>query len=229
METWDDLTFWSSGEWDAVQEKLFDLEQKGVKVCPVEKSMFEAMHVTPFKDVRVVIFGQDPYPNPADACGIAFSLPPELPGPSLLPFRKMPPSLINIFKEYSDDLKLPFPTSGDLTPWCKQGVFLWNIYPTCEAWKPLSHKWPEWELLTKEIISELGKRGLVFVGMGRVAQSWMTELTSNNTVINTVHPSPRASISTERRQRPTFLGCKLFSRINAALADQALPTINWRL
>src|SRR5688572_2938736 len=135
MDTWEELDYWPSGEFQVVDERLEDLLKAKVPFNPSKEALFNALDLTSFMDTKVVIIGQDPYPSKKYATGVAFSIPPEIPP------KEFPPSLVNIFTEYTNDLRYPSPTCGDLTPWAKQGVLLWNAYPSCEEGKPGSHHW----------------------------------------------------------------------------------------
>lgn len=219
---WEDLDYWRTGEWQVVQERLDD----DPGFCPRRDLMFEAMVQTPFEKTRVMIVGQDPYPDPEMACGLAFSVP-------LTSSRvksKLPPTLINIFDEYVADLHLPRPTNGSLIPWAQRGVMLWNAYPTCKIGQSMSHRWSEWEPLTREMISTLctenTKLGLnvVFVLIGSASRSFATNVTGDHPVVETAHPSPLA-----RRAKNPFKGSRVFSSVNAKLAEKFMETIDWRL
>lgn len=215
--TWDDLAFWNSKEWQTLQERLDAQEQS---INPNRHLLFASIDSVDFNDVKVVVLGQDPYPNPVLATGIAFSIPEEY-------SNKFPPSLSNILKEYSDDLHLPTPVCGDLTRWCGQGVLLWNVIPTCETWKPLSHyDWVEWRTLTQEIIETLSKRCIVFAFLGGVAREFTKFVnTQDSDVIETSHPSPRGNINSKN----PFLGSRIFTTINTKLVERGIPPVDWRL
>jgi uracil-DNA glycosylase len=209
---WNSLDYWKSGEWQVVMERLHDLRKHGLSHCPERRDLFNALKATPFEAVRVAIIGQDPYPNPDDATGIAFSVREDR--------KPYPASLGNIFTEYHSDLGYPYPTSGSLTPWCEQGVLLWNAYPSCEKGKPGSHHWDEWIPLTQEIVEKLDGREnhVVFVFLGRAAASF-SKYVNSNVVITTSHPSTLSA-------NKGFIGSKIFTRINSYLGNNP---INWRL
>jgi uracil-DNA glycosylase len=212
---WKELDYWASGEWQVVSERLDDLKKKSVLWCPGRRNLFSVFRICPFDSVRVVIMGQDPYPNPALATGVAFSIPPSVPKD------KYPPTLKNILKEYEDDLHYGPPVSGDLSPWCKSGVLLWNTIPSCEALRPTSHHWPEWEYLTREIIEKLDRKDIVFILLGRFAREYAKHITRSD-VIETSHPSPLGA-------KYGFLGSRIFTTANGKLCEQGLDPINWRL
>ena len=138
-------------------------EKKHHTVYPAGENIFNAFNSTPFKQVKVVIIGQDPYHGAGQAHGLAFSVQDGIP---------FPPSLLNIFKEYSDDLKLPMPTSGNLTKWAQQGVFLLNTVLTVRANQAHSHKDRGWEKFTDHVIHTIsqGKENVVFILWGKPAQ-----------------------------------------------------------
>lgn len=219
MNTWDDLTYWSSPEWRIVQDRL-----SKCKFNPRQENLFNALDAVPLVEVKVAILGQDPYPDPRMATGIAFSIPEDIVG--------FPPTLETIFKEYQDDLGLPKPTHGSLNYWCSQGVLLWNVIPSCEQLKSLSHDWYEWRVLTNQMVEALCKEGVVFVLLGAKARGFREiinyyELVSpgENILIELCHPSPRANASSKAK----FLGSRIFSTINDSLAALGRYHINWRL
>lgn len=210
---WQHLTFWKSGECQAFLERLDDL--KG-RYTPARRDLWRALSSVPFGNVRVCIVGQDPYPSPKYATGLAFSIPKAE--------KTFPLTLQQIFKEYEDDLHYPTPKSGDLSPWTDQGVLLWNAIPVCPEARPLSaYDWPEWRLLTEELIKQLGERGIVFCFLGGVAREFTKEVNlERSKVIETSHPSPRGSINA----KTPFQGSRIFTRINGLLGNNP---INWRL
>lgn len=214
---WEDLDFWNK-HWASVEEKLAKLRKSGVMVNPPEDKLLAAMDATPFDSVKVMFCGQDPYPDPGYCTGMAFSVPETV--------KVLPPTLQNILQEYSKDLGYPKPSNGSLKLWADRGVFLWNSIPTCSAYRSLSHKdWPEWKELTKEIIEKLNQKQVVFVFMGGVAREFASIVTSNKRLIETSHPSPRASAASYS----PFIGSRLFTRANAALCSTGQHSINWRL
>jgi len=217
MNTWDDMEFWKSKEWQIIQERLDGLDKSRIPYNPSRELLFAALDATPYDRTRVAIIGQDPYPSSSHATGIAFSVRKGL--------KVHPPTLINILKEYESDLTYPWPAEGDLTPWCEQGVLLWNSIPTCETGKAASHRWPEWEYLTKEIVEKLNEQQIVFAFLGSIAHNYSQYTDRRSEVICIAHPSPRASL----RAFNPFVGSRIFSTINVKLKDQGLPMIDWRL
>ena len=169
----------------------------------------------PFADVRVLIVGQDPYPTPGHPVGLSFSVDPGV--------RQLPPSLVNIFREYADDLGYPQPSNGDLTPWTERGVLLLNRVLTVEPGKPGSHRGKGWEEVTEQAIRALAKRDtpLVAILWGRDARN-LAPLLGSIPRIESAHPSPMSAHS-------GFFGTRPFSRANQLLASQGADPIDWRL
>lgn len=217
---WSDLNFWNSGEFQVCRERIDDDIRNGHGVVPSKASMFRALSATPLRETKVVILGQDPYPNAGHATGLAFSIPPEL-GPG-----DFPPTLRAIFAEYSRDLGYPSPAHGDLTKWAEEGVLLWNTIPSCRAGKSLSHDWPDgcWDFLTREIIRRCDDQGVVFAFLGAIAKRHLHEVKASP-VIQTSHPSPRGSLNS----KTPFVGSRLFSTINAKLVEIGHTPVDWRL
>ncbi|MDU0967650.1 MAG: uracil-DNA glycosylase [Actinomycetaceae bacterium] len=168
----------------------------------------------PFTDVKVLIVGQDPYPTPGHPMGLSFSV-----QPGVAP----PRSLVNIFTELVNDLGVPRPTSGDLTPWCEQGVMLLNRVLTVTPGRPASHQGRGWEKVTEHAIRALVARDqpLVAILWGRQAQS-LAPLMPGVDLIESPHPSP---LSASRG----FFGSRPFSRANAMLEQQGAQPVDWRL
>lgn len=218
MFNWDELPFFTSGEWQVIQERLDDLDHAKTLYCPARFNLFASLDATPFDQLRVVFMGQDPYPDARLATGLAFSIPKAE--------KRFPASLQNLFKEYCSDLGLSVPTSGDLTPWAKQGVLLWNALPTCIAGQPLSHEgWVEWQLLTQQIVEKASERQVVFAFLGGRARDYVKYVSEGNEVIVTSHPSPRGILNS----KTPLLGSRLFSTINDKLRKQGLDPVEWRL
>jgi len=185
-------------------------------VYPSHKDILKALEITPFETQKVVILGQDPYHGQNQAHGLAFSVPNGT---------KAPPSLVNIFKELSDDLNTAFPTSTDLTPWAKQGVLLLNTTLTVLGGQPLSHANIGWELLTDEILKYTNeqKEAMVFILWGSHAQKKLPLIDQRkHLIIKSPHPSPLSAYR-------GFFGSKPFSRANAFLASRKETLVNWQL
>lgn len=224
IKGWEGLKFFSSGEWQVCDERLHDCRKTARPGTdgfnPGRKSLFSALQATPAATCRVAIIGQDPYPQAEYATGLAFSI------PSKVPAGEWPPTLRTVFAEYQSDLHYPCPSNGDLTPWAKQGVLLWNAVPSCKTGHSLSQDWSEWEYLTREIIRTLSAIGVVYALLGQVARRYLSDIDlTNNSVILTSHPSPRGS----RSSHTPFVGSRLFSSINDKLTDMGREPIDWRL
>ncbi len=169
----------------------------------------------PLNDIRVLIVGQDPYPTPGNPVGLSFSVAPEV--------RRLPPSLINIFREYTADLGYPAPATGDLSPWSERGVLLLNRVLTVQPGQPGSHRGKGWEEVTDQAIRALAARHqpLVAILWGRDARS-LAPLLGRVPLIESAHPSPN---SADRG----FFGSRPFSRANALLAQQGAEPVDWKL
>ena len=169
----------------------------------------------PFSAVRVLIVGQDPYPTPGNPVGLSFSVAPDV--------RRLPPSLINIFREYTADLGYPAPATGDLSPWSERGVLLLNRVLTVQPGKPGSHRGKGWEEVTDQAIRALAARDVPLVAIlwGRDARN-LAPLLDGIPLIESAHPSPN---SADRG----FFGSRPFSRANALLAQQGAEPIDWKL
>jgi len=169
----------------------------------------------PLADVKVLVVGQDPYPTPGHPVGLSFSVAPEV--------RPLPPSLVNIFRELVDDLGVPAPSCGDLTPWADEGVLLLNRALTVGPGRAASHRGQGWETVTECAIRALVARGgpVAAILWGRDAQT-LTEVLGPVPWIGSAHPSP---LSAHRG----FLGSRPFSRVNQLLADQGGRPVQWML
>jgi uracil-DNA glycosylase len=169
----------------------------------------------PFDDVRVLIVGQDPYPTPGHPVGLSFSVAPTV--------RPIPRSLVNIFREYSEDLGYPAPSNGDLTPWTERGVLLLNRVLTVQPGKPGSHRGKGWEAVTGQAISALAARSapLVAILWGRDARN-LAPLLGDVPLVESAHPSPMSADS-------GFFGSRPFSRANGLLGGAGSEEIDWKL
>lgn len=217
MTTWDDLKFWKTGEWQVMQERLDDWDARKIKYCPKREFVFASLDEVPLTEVKVLILGQDPYPDPKYATGVAFSIPPNV--------KKFPPTLDMIFKEYVNDLHYDYPTSGDLRPWLRQGVLLSNSIPTCYEGDSLSHNYPEWTTFTRELVETVSRFEIVCCFLGSIAREHAKYCDNASKVIEASHPSPRGN----RFGKQPFIGSRIFSRINAELKTLGKTPINWRL
>jgi uracil-DNA glycosylase len=187
----------------------------GRRYLPVGDLVLRAFK-QPFADVKVLIVGQDPYPTPGHPVGLAFSVAPSV--------KRLPGSLVNIFREYSDDLGYPTPTNGDLTPWAERGVLLLNRVLTVEPGKPGSHRGKGWEEVTEQAIRALAARDkpLVAILWGRDARNTAAFLGPRIPRIESAHPSPMSANS-------GFFGTCPFSRANQLLQRQNAEPVDWKL
>jgi len=186
----------------------------GRSYLPSSADVLRAFHA-PLDGVRVLIVGQDPYPTPGHAMGLSFAVHRDV--------RPLPRSLINIYRELMDDLGVPLPSSGDLSPWSEQGVMLLNRVLTVRPGTPASHRGLGWETVTDHAIRALVARGgpLVAILWGNAAQT-LRPLLGETPVIASTHPSP---LSASRG----FFGSRPFSRANELLAQQDAAPVDWLL
>lgn len=189
------------------------IERQHNRVYPSQEHLFRAFSLCPYKQVKVVILGQDPYHTPGAADGLAFSTPHGL---------KMPPSLRNIFKELQDDLNITR-LSTDLSDWAKQGVLLLNTVLSVQAHHAHSHAHLGWEVWVKDVIIDLNHshHPICFVLWGKHAQRFEPMITQpHHLILKSSHPSPLSA-------HQGFFGSKPFSQINAFCLDHALTPIEW--
>jgi uracil-DNA glycosylase len=203
-------------EMHALSEFLRAEKRAGKRIYPHGTEIFAAFAATPFAAVKVVILGQDPYHGPGQAHGLCFSVRPGVP---------VPPSLLNIFAEIENDLGLPRPDHGCLTPWAQRGVLLLNSVLTVQAGMAGSHQGKGWEGFTDRVIDELnrGPEHLVFLLWGSYAQAKGKLIDGRrHCVLKAPHPSP---LSAHRG----FLGCRHFSKTNQYLESQNQAPVDWSL
>ena len=187
----------------------------GRRYLPAGENVLRAFK-QPFAEVRVLIVGQDPYPTPGHAVGLSFSVAPEV--------RRLPGSLVNIFREYSEDLGYPTPTTGDLTPWAERGVLLLNRVLTVQPGKPGSHRGKGWEEVTEQAIRALAARKtepLVAILWGRDART-LAPLLEGIPAVESAHPSPYSAAN-------GFFGSRPFSRANHLLEQEGAQPVDWKL
>ncbi|MGN1208624.1 MAG: uracil-DNA glycosylase [Christensenellales bacterium] len=197
-------------------QNFLDEEYKNYTIYPKAENIFNALNLVKFDDVKVVILGQDPYHEPGQAHGLAFSV----------ESGTLPPSLQNIFKEIKNDLGIEMtPNQGNLTAWAKQGVLLLNTVLTVRRGQANSHKNKGWEILTSKILELLNNRQkpIVFLLWGSQAKSLGEKITNkNHLVLCSVHPSPLSAYA-------GFFGCKHFSKTNEFLIKNGENPINWKI
>ena len=185
-------------------------------IFPRALDIFNAFHYTSYKDVKVVILGQDPYHNIGQAHGLSFSV---------LEGVRKPPSLENIFKELNADLKIPIPNNGNLVKWTKEGVMLLNTVLTVRAHEANSHRNRGWEIFTDAVIKVLNDREdpVIFLLWGRPAQEKSKLITNpKHYILKAPHPSP---LSAHRG----FFGCRHFSKTNEILSTMGKEEIDWKI
>lgn len=191
-------------------------ERRRHQVLPAEDETFLALELTPPRIARVLILGQDPYPTPGHAHGLAFSVRPGV---------RPPASLRNIFRELHSDVGVPIPDNGYLVPWAAQGVLLLNAVLTVRAGKANSHAGKGWEHFTDAVIRVLARKRarVVFVLWGAYAQKKAALIDGDrHAIVTAPHPSP---LSAKRG----FFGSRPFSRINAELEAAGEKPIDWAL
>lgn len=189
-------------------------EYSKTRIYPDMYDIFNALRYTSFENTRTVIIGQDPYHGPGQAHGLCFSVKKGVP---------LPPSLVNIYKEITDDLGVAMPQHGDLTGWARQGVLLLNTVLTVRAGQPNSHKDKGWEIFTDRVISELDRKEtpVVFLLWGANAEKKARVITNPiHKKLITVHPSPLSAYR-------GFFGCRHFSKANKILSESGQEPIKW--
>ena len=196
--------------------KFLDEEYANHVIYPSRKNMYNAFFYTPLSEVKVVIFGQDPYHEPGQAMGLSFSVPEGT---------KVPPSLINIYKEIEIEYKQRFKnTSGDLTYLARQGVLLLNTVLTVREHQPLSHDNELYKEFTKDIVLALEKldQPIVYLLWGNNAKKMMKYITNeNHLVLTACHPSPLGAM------HGGWFGNNHFIKTNEFLSKNGVKTINW--
>lgn len=186
-------------------------------VYPPADDIFNALHFTPLKDVKVLVLGQDPYHNENQAHGLSFSVPTTQ--------KDIPPSLQNIYKELQEDLGCYIPNNGYLKKWAEQGVLLLNTVLTVRAHQANSHQGKGWEQFTDAIIQAVNAqdRPVVYMLWGRPAQNKIPMLTNEkHLILKAPHPSPLSAYR-------GFFGCKHFSQANAFLEKNGAKPIDWQI
>lgn len=206
---------WDSPNFKKFYNNVLKLYNKET-IFPPKDYIFNALKLTPYNNVKVVIVGQDPYHGVGEAHGLSFSVRDGI---------KVPPSLQNIYKELNSDLGINISTTGDLTKWAEQGVLLLNSVLTVKKDTPASHKGIGWEPLTDYIIRKLNSKEtpIVFILWGNFARSKKAYITNpKHLVIESAHPSPFSA-------NHGFFGSKPFSRTNQFLEQNKIQPIDWKL
>jgi uracil-DNA glycosylase len=198
-------------------QQFLERERRQYKIYPPEEDTFQALELTPYRDVNVLLLGQDPYPGPGQGHGLSFSVRKGVP---------IPASLRNIYKELvNDDVPFRIPNNGYLAPWAEQGMLMLNAVLTVRDHQPNSHKGKGWETFTDTIIASVNaKRSrVVFVLWGAYAQKKAALIdTARHRIVAAAHPSPLSA-------RNGFFGKKSFSSINKALKEAGKPEIDWQI
>ena len=214
---WDELLAdeWQKPYYQELRSFLIS-EYKNETVYPPAADIYNALRLTDYDDVKVVILGQDPYHEPNQACGMCFAVKPGNP---------LPKSLINIYREIHDDLGLNMSTNGYLVKWATQGVLLINTVLTVERGKANSHKGKGWEEFTDHVIQLLNRQDqpIVFLLWGNNARAKMSLLNNpRHLVLTAAHPSPLSAYN-------GFFGCRHFSRTNEFLEKNGIKPIDWKM
>lgn len=189
---------------------------QGQVVLPKRDEIFNALKLTPYEQVKVLLLGQDPYPNPSHAHGLCFSVRPEV--------RSLPMSLRNIYKELHNDVGFRIPNNGYLKPWARQGILLLNTVLTVRAGESNSHQGKGWERFTDRIIEQVDAKPkrVVFVLWGGRAQKKLSLIQhAHHAIVQCAHPSPLSARK--------FFGCRCFSQINRLLKEAGEGEIDWQI
>lgn len=196
--------------------EFLDYEYNHYIIYPKARDLYNALRYTSFKDTKVVIIGQDPYHEEGQAMGLSFSVNKGI---------KIPPSLVNIYKELYTDLMIEIPSHGNLEYWARQGVLLLNAVLTVRAHSANSHKNKGWEILTDTIIQKLNDKDspVVFLLWGKNAKEKAKYITNpKHLVLEAAHPSPLSAYN-------GFFGCHHFSKTNDFLIKNNLKPIDWQI
>ena len=198
-----------------MESKFLKSNTENMAIFPPIPSVFRALELVHFNEVKVLILGQDPYHGFGQANGLSFSVNKEI---------MIPPSLKNIFLELKNDLNIPISQHGDLTSWAEQKILLLNSVLTVEHGKPNSHQKLGWDKLTNKIITRLSQReNMIFVLWGNSALKKLNLIDDKkNKILSAPHPSPLSAYR-------GFFGCKHFSEINKILIENGSSEINWKL
>jgi uracil-DNA glycosylase len=215
-QIWQDLPFFHSTILANIVDQLDGLIAQGETIVPPPEQMFHALTLTPFSATKVVILGQDPYPTPNDAHGLAFSYQGR---------GRLPASLKVILNELETDTGLMSLMTGDLTPWARQGVLLMNAALSTEAGRSGAHMKMGWKILLEQMITALShhKNDVVFLLWGSFARSFVPLIDpAKHLILESGHPSPLNRLR-------DFQGSRPFSKTNAFLIEKGLTPIDWTL
>ncbi|MFH6785802.1 MULTISPECIES: uracil-DNA glycosylase [Methylobacterium] len=213
---WLALPFFRDGSAERVAEAVDARREAGTRVLPAPEAIFNALTLTPLDQVRAVILGQDPYPTPGDAHGLAFSY---------VGGRRLPASLKVILAEMAEETGSPLPATGDLSPWARQGVLLLNSALTVEAGKSGAHMKLGWSALADQAVSAVSaeRPAVAFLLWGAPARQRAALIDGDkHLVLEAGHPSPL-------NRKADFRGSRPFGRANAWLKEKGLEPIDWRL
>lgn len=195
---------------------ILEVEYQHKIIFPKQSNIFNAFNSVKLENLKVVIIGQDPYHGDNQAHGLAFSV---------LPGVKVPPSLLNIFKELNREYGIPISKNGCLESWANEGVLLLNTILTVEKGKPLSHKDLGWEKFTSSVIEKINNNfdHIVFIAWGAPAIKKLSSVnTSRHMILTSVHPSPLSAYR-------GFIGCDHFKKCNEYLKSKNREEINWSI
>lgn len=210
---WRELPFFARGAAADICTELDRRVSAGAEILPAPPQIFNALALCPLASTRAVILGQDPYPTPGDAHGLAFSY---------AGSGRTPASLKRILRELADDLEAPAPESGNLSNWARQGVLLLNTALSVEAGKAGAHLRLGWNALAEQAIAALSatQPAVSFILWGDRARAQRHLIDRRHLIIESAHPSPLAA-------RGDFLGSRPFNRTNAFLEAKGIEPINW--
>ena len=197
-------------------DRFLAKERQSHTIYPHEDDTFSALKLTPYKNVKVLLLGQDPYPGEGQAHGLCFSVRPGI---------KPPASLRNIYKELTTDVGFRIPNNGYLAPWARQGILMLNAVLSVRAGETNSHQGKGWEIFTDCVIRSVNEKDdpVIFVLWGAYAQKKTALIdTGKHTIIKSAHPSPLSA-------RKGFFGSRPFSAINRALRKGGQAEIDWQL
>lgn len=207
-KNWSDLPFFTEN-WPMIDTAI---KADTREILPPENRRFAALDAAHPDNIRVVILGQDPYPTPGHANGLAFSVEPDV--------RPLPRSLKNIYAELEDDLGITRP-NGDLSDWARQGVLLLNTALSVPAGEANAHQKIGWDRLVHQVLDRVSTRPTAFILWGNNAQKFELHIRpDNHLILKTAHPSPLSA-------RRGFFGSRPFSSVNNWLTDQGQTAINW--